>query len=160
MGGWGYVTPSFVKDPDLEPPLKLGGRQADFMAAAMAAVVTMSAVLGRDMNGLGCHLDLSVYEAVVSNMPRDFAMYSYDKVILNRKSGINWVFGVLACKDGYIQIHCPEPRHWMNLLEAMGNPKWGNNELFKIHQSRASNWSILEPLLLEWSMKFTKEEIY
>jgi len=160
MGGLGYATPSRVKDPDLQPPLKLGGRQADFMAAAMAAVVTMSAVIGRSRNGLGCHLDLSVCEAVASNMARDIALYSYDKLIFGRKTGIYYVYGALACKDGYVQFHCPEQHHWKSLLDAMGNPEWGNDELFKTHESRVNNWSLLEPLLLEWSMEFTKEEIY
>ncbi|MDD5093804.1 MAG: CoA transferase [Dehalococcoidia bacterium] len=160
MGGVGYLTPARVKDRDREPPLRMGGRQSDFMAGVMAAVVTMSAVVGRQADGLGRHLDVSVCEAVASTMARDLAVYSYDKVLFGRRSGICYVYGALTCRDGYVQVHCPEYRHWRSFLDAMGNPPWADDELFKTHQSRTNNWHLLEPLISEWSRRLTKEEIY
>ena len=42
----------------------------------------------------------------------------------------------------------------------MGHPQWGDNELFKDFASRAKYWDALRPLIVEWTMQYTEEEIY
>jgi crotonobetainyl-CoA:carnitine CoA-transferase CaiB-like acyl-CoA transferase len=42
----------------------------------------------------------------------------------------------------------------------MGHPEWADSELFKDARTRALYWDALRPLLLEWTMKHTIDEIY
>ncbi|MCL4534487.1 MAG: CoA transferase, partial [Bacteroidetes bacterium] len=63
-GGYGYDYPRPVSDPETEPPLKGGGRAADFITGATAGIAAMQAVLGRGPDGAGRHIDLSQQEAL------------------------------------------------------------------------------------------------
>ena len=51
MCGIAWTTPDRVADPVEQPPLKLGGRQSDFVAGGTAAVATMFAVMAREFSG-------------------------------------------------------------------------------------------------------------
>ena len=42
----------------------------------------------------------------------------------------------------------------------MGNPQWATDSRFATRESRLANWKDLEPLLAEWTSRFTKEEVY
>ena len=44
-------------------------------------------------------------------------------------------------------------------MEAAGSPDWADLEVFATARERARNWDALEPLLLEWTMSHTGEEI-
>jgi crotonobetainyl-CoA:carnitine CoA-transferase CaiB-like acyl-CoA transferase len=65
----------------------------------------------------------------------------------------------LPCKDGYVVIMAVIEAHWRRLMEAAGNPDWGELEVFATAGERARNWDALEPLVLEWTMSHTGEEI-
>ena len=65
----------------------------------------------------------------------------------------------MPCKDGYVVIMAVLEGHWRNLMAAAGNPDWGDLEVFANAQERGRNWDALEPLLLEWTMSHTGEEI-
>ena len=53
----GYGTPTFVEDPETQPPVRPGGYQAYLAAAIAAAGATMGAVLARSFSGEGQHVD-------------------------------------------------------------------------------------------------------
>ena len=42
----------------------------------------------------------------------------------------------------------------------MGHPDWADSELFANAQIRSQYWDALKPLMLEWTMQYTVEEIY
>jgi crotonobetainyl-CoA:carnitine CoA-transferase CaiB-like acyl-CoA transferase len=42
----------------------------------------------------------------------------------------------------------------------MGHPDWADSELFKNAEIRSQYWDALKPLMLEWTMEHTVEEIY
>ncbi len=42
----------------------------------------------------------------------------------------------------------------------MGNPDWADNELFKDYETRAKYWDGLRPLIVDWTMNHTMDEIY
>ena len=159
MGGMGCVTPDWVENPDQEPPLKAGGRQADYLAGLAAAVITMGAVHGCLAERRGQHIDLSEQDAVASVMARYLAVKSYEEGTTGR-DGIPFMERPLPCKNGYVEFHCVEDYHWKALLKVMGNPDWGQEDLFQDYASRCHNWSILEPLLSKWTENRTKDEIY
>jgi crotonobetainyl-CoA:carnitine CoA-transferase CaiB-like acyl-CoA transferase len=45
-------------------------------------------------------------------------------------------------------------------VEVMGHPEWADNELFANAQIRSQYWDALKPLMLEWTMQYTVEDIY
>ena len=53
-----------------------------------------------------------------------------------------------------------EEHQWRRFVEVMGHPDWADNELFKDAEIRSQYWDALKPLMLEWTMEHTVEEIY
>ncbi|MDY6973137.1 MAG: CoA transferase [Thermodesulfobacteriota bacterium] len=159
MGGMASVTPDWVADPDREPPLKGGGRQADFTTGLTAALITMAAMHGQYSTGLGQHIDVSEQEVVASALARVFVLQSSGAMGRKRGDGPN-MERPLPCKDGYIEFHCVESHHWKALMKVMDHPEWGDSELFQDYYARCRNWKTLEPLLAQWTRKRTRDEIY
>ena len=65
----------------------------------------------------------------------------------------------MPCKDGYVVLMAVLDGHWRSLMGAAGDPDWAELEVFGTARERAQNWDALEPLLLEWTMSHTGEEI-
>ena len=161
MGGIGYVTPWIVDDLEHQPPLKGGGRQADFLAGLSAAIVTMAAVWQRQMSGLGCHIDLSEHEAVAAIVGRDLVSHTMDDLVQTRGvPPVAGAFSLIRCKNGYFQVYVREDRQWWPFVEAIGSPGWAREERFKDPQSRTDNWDALEPLIWDSTKDINKEEIF
>ena len=66
----------------------------------------------------------------------------------------------LPCKDGYVFLMCVEDHEYDKFVKVMGNPEWADNELFEDRFKRAEYWDALAIFLPEWSMQYTKEEIF
>jgi len=158
MGGMGWITPDWVKDAAREPPLKGGGRQADFMTGVTAALATMGAFFARRSTGLGQHVDLSEQESVVYALAR-YVTHHFNGETDYRRAKAPTYERTVACKDGYIEFHVVEAVHWKAFKKVMGNPEALNDYKFKDYYSRCRNWDDLEPLVRKWAMEHTKEEI-
>lgn len=160
--GPGYMTPGQIEDPENHPPLKTAGHQADFMAGLTAAICSLTAVFTRRLNrDKGEQLDISEHEAVAFQMARDTAMFSWDKTMPKRtKAGLAMTSGLVPCQDGFFYLHLRDARHWDTYVKLMGNPGWAKDERFKDDLSRGKNYAALEPLMMEWTMRHGKEEIY
>ncbi|MDO8674160.1 MAG: CoA transferase, partial [Dehalococcoidia bacterium] len=157
IGGFGY--PGGSPEPGTTP-LKAGGRQADFVAAANGAVGAMIALYGQRATGRGQHLDVSTMECIASMQETWVEKFTYlglENLRLGRRSiGPGDIF---PCKDGFIQYFAIEEAQWIRFVEVMGNPDWAHSELFKDRDSRTQYWDALKPLITEWTMERTKEEI-
>lgn len=160
MGGPAYVTPSHSEDNSQEP-LKIGGRVVSFQAGLSGAAGTLCALYARRVTGLGGQVDVSELESVAQNMLNQARWYTYGKHIASRTDrGAMAPQHMLPCKDGYVGIYMTEEEQWQRFLEVIGSPDWGDSELFKDSASRAEYWDGLEPLILDWTMKHTMEDIY
>jgi crotonobetainyl-CoA:carnitine CoA-transferase CaiB-like acyl-CoA transferase len=140
--GYGYISTVCIREPVM-PPVKAGGRQAEFGAAQSASVATMCAVFARDQ-----------YESFIE----------YWTFAENETGGVTspilQPMIPLECKDGWIFLICVEEDQFDRLVEIMGNPEWAQNELFENRFSRAEYADALVPLLTEWTMEHTKDEIF
>ena len=162
-GGLAFSTPGIpdgVQDPATEPPLTANTPIGELMTGVQGSVACVAALLARRLGGHGCEIDLSLQEGVAAVMPFELAHAAYHEPKKREPS----VFGVMPnvympCKDGYVVIMAVIDAHWRRLMEAAGNPDWGELEVFAAAEERARNWDALEPLLLDWTMSHTGEEI-
>ena len=65
----------------------------------------------------------------------------------------------MPCKDGYVLIALPWDHMWQAFVSVIGNPDWAQWEIFQDSLQRGANWDALKLLLLDWTMRFTGEEI-
>ena len=159
MGGVGYIS---TREGDIsKEPIKYPAHLFSFQAGLSAAAATLGALYHQSVTGLGEQLDVSEQESVIQNLNSAIARYSYAKQIVSRTDVLSVAPPhILPCKDGYIYHAFVEEHQWRRFVEVMGHPDWADNELFKDASTRAKYWDALKPLLLEWTMEHTVEEIY
>ena len=162
-GGLSFSTPGVpdgVEDPEREPPLTANTPLAELMTGVLGSAACMAALLARRFSGQGCEIDLSLQEGVAAVMPYELAHAAYHEAKTRQPPGFALMPNVyLPCKDGYVVIMAVLDGHWRRLMEAAGNPEWGDLEVFATGRDRGRNWDALEPLMLEWTMSHTGEEI-
>ena len=162
-GGLSFATPGVpdgVEDPAKEPPLTANTPLAELMTGVLGSAGCVAALLARQFSGQGCEIDLSLQEGVAAVMPYELAHAAYHEPKTRQPPGFALMPNVyMPCKDGYVVIMAVLDGHWHRLMEAAGSPEWGDLEVFATGRQRGQNWDALEPLLLEWTMSHTGEEI-
>ncbi len=149
---------------DERPPIRAGGHQVGFWAGLAGATSAAMALTWRDLTGDGRHVDVSALETLISMNESPVAQHGAGVLPRGRSTLNDWQRGtslaILPCKDGYFGYSPREEHQWVAWLEVMGNPPWGQDPRFQTNDSRREHYDALEPLLLEWTMQRSKEEIY
>ncbi|TMB99826.1 MAG: CoA transferase [Chloroflexi bacterium] len=158
-GGWTAVN-GWPGRPDM-PPLRAFGQQTAYQAGVNAAVAVMGAAFQQLKTSRGQHIEVSAQECIVSILELTFVMWSYMEV-----PAVRWgqrpihPIDFFECKDGWIFVLCLEEHQWKSFLDMMGNPEWGEWEVFANPFVRASNWDALKPLIQEWVSEWTVDDLY
>jgi len=158
IGGVGYAS---AREIDIsQEPIKVPMHLFTFQAGLSAAVATVGALFHQSVTGSGTQLDVSEQESIFQNLHSILRFY-YKKQIVSRTDILDAApCHILPCKDGYIYHANLEESEWQHFVELMGNPDWAESELFKDYPTRAKYWDALKPLILDWTMKHTMDEIY
>jgi crotonobetainyl-CoA:carnitine CoA-transferase CaiB-like acyl-CoA transferase len=166
MSGVGFDTPyNQVTDLKNHPPLKLGGRQSDYLTGYVASSAAMCAVFARKKSGAGQHVDVSQWLAMVSMMRPSIGVYTHEskespgfqRLSTRHKAGPQWVF---PCKDGWVSLSLATDRFWNAAKRAMGNPEWMENEIFQTTVSRAAHVDAIEAAATDWLSTRTRREAF
>ena len=146
-----------------EPPLEHGTFSADFFGAYVAATWGLAALHGHEQTG-GQHIDVSCAEVIAAIFVgcQNIGAYAQDGVFESR-TGVGMPLGapatILPCKDGYVWMMALESGQWNGLCKAMGEPEWAKADIFQDMFARAQNADVIYPLIQEWNMEHTKQEI-
>lgn len=160
-GGPGYVTPRFIGDNNKEPlrPLQM----ASFIAGITAAVAVMCALYAQRRDKLGQEVDVSQLEALVVAAGFYSAYWPFEHRSASRADRRGYFPEQhFQCKDGQVFLHAVNPaeHHWRRFVAMMGNPEWANDPLFQTGTSRGELAEALIPLITEWTLRHTKQEIF
>lgn len=161
MGGVAFASPITIEDPENHSPLRGGGHQAEFTAAA--ASVTMGAVFSRMRTGEGQQVDISVYEVLADLLRSESAGYFYGEPPRTDRSPAGRAAmnpTLYRTTDGYASFGAATDEHWRNLVRAMGSPEWATNPLFDTREWRAEYGDAIKPIVVEWASGFTKKDLY
>ena len=166
MSGVGYETPWHqVTDPENQPPLKLGGRQSDYLTGYTAAAAAMCALYSRKSNGAGQHVDVAQWLSMVSMVRPNIGFYSHEdknsdsfqRLYSRQKRAAQWVY---PCKDGWVSFNAGTDRFWRGAKKALGRPEWMDTELFDTVLGRASNIDAIEAGVIDWLSTTTRTEAF
>lgn len=119
--------------PDGKPPIP-GATVADSAGGGMHAVIAiLAALLHRQADGRGRHLDVSVADGVLALMALSVDEYLATGTTV--ETGSNLLLGRYACYDTYqagdgkwLAVAAIEPRFWANLCNLLGLPKWAGHQ--------------------------------
>ncbi len=158
-GGEGYCLPG-GKEHLQKPPLKIGNFVAEYDAGLNASLATLAALYARNVTGRGQLVDISKQESVMSLYSMFVPRYINEKLVVSRANQGYPYGGIMECKDGYIAVVCWFERDWQALMKLIGDPEWAKEDRFSSDASRGRHGEEINALLLEWTMKHTKDEIY
>ena len=151
-------------------PLKYGGEIAQYFAGTTAAAVTMGALAGVALTGVGDWIDISVLEAMAGH-PHQIgrrAPFAYsgemDLRIEPRTSAAGgrepYAVGTFRCKDGYVSFLPLGPRMWPNIAQMIGQPELREDPRFLTTQDRSDNRLELERIFQAWLDQHTRMEVF
>ena len=158
-----------VADPDSEPPIRAGGRQADQVAGVSATTATLAALFRLRTTGQGCHLVVSSFEAMATQSIAGLANIAMGRESPTRQAAevreasiggqVAAIGGVLPCNDGYVAISPREDAQWARWLDLMGNPDWSDDPKFNTRSARQQNSLELWELLAAWTRQRSRFDI-
>lgn len=121
-------------------PLKLGGNVVQYQAGTVAAIATMGALYGAELQGEGQHVDVSIMETQAGSADRRIIYllgYACAGVLTTRwpppREAVRMVIlpqGVYPCKDGFINT-LSLPQWWPRYLQALGMPELKDDPRFQ-----------------------------
>jgi benzylsuccinate CoA-transferase BbsE subunit len=158
-----------VDNPAQQPPIRAGGHQAELVVGMAAATATLSALYRKRLTGLGCHVQVSAYEAMVNQLISGLANCAYDRPAPPRDlrqvkeaaigGMVSAIGGVLPTNDGYVAISPREDAQWERWLDIMGRPAWAEDERFVTREARQRHTPELWERLSNWSRQHSKHDI-
>ena len=167
MAASGYMQ--ITGDPD-GPPVRQGNEQSHFPGSQHAAVAIMGALYYRDMlSGEGQYIDVSLQEALITYYTDAHPALAWTQLGENvTRVGTNSTLvvplGAFPCKDGWISAGIITPREWDTLAqwiyEVTGNEEALNEQYRGGNQERAPHIDILTALFVDFSTRFTAEELF
>ena len=146
LAGWQSLTGG----PD-DPPTKSGISLVDLTAGYVAALATLAGVWRARRDGIGCEVDLSLFEVALAQLAY-LATWSltgsYEPTRRADSAHQSLIpFQNFRTKDGWIVIACPKEALWRRLCAAIERPQWIEDKRFATFSARAENRLILVPLL-------------
>ena len=156
-------------DPD-GPPLRQGNEQSHFPGAQYAAAAIMGALFYRDIQGGGGqYIDVSQQEAMITYYtdahPALAWMQRGENVTrVGTNSTLVIPLGAYPSSDGWISAGIITPREWENLsqwmYEVTGNEEILNDDYKGGNQDRAPFNDIITALVIDFTTRFTSEELF
>lgn len=140
--------------PGAPPPL-LRMSLADMYAGTHGVAGVCAALYGRTRTGKGRHIDLALYDCVVSM--HDYAVQEYlmsDGAILPVQTGADMpnstVYGVFSAPDGHLVIAAQVDDAWMRLARLIGGDVLAGDARFHTTAGRNAHRLEILPRVTAW----------
>ena len=162
--GMAFTSALRMADTTTSGPRAVPGHLAEMVAGLAAATAAMVGLAGREAGNPAETIDISVAESIVSFMRYETVIYSYGWGLPSRsklaRSPVAAPVFQQATADGFVDMLIMQEDPWRALLEVLGSPAWGNDELFATHPLRSQYWDALEPMLQEELAKQSTATLY
>jgi len=143
-------------------PTRVGVAITDYLAGLYATQGILLALRDRDTSGRGQHVDISLFEAMLSVMRLPLSMLQATGVDPTRVGNdhLNIApYEPLRASDGSIIVAVANPRLWERFCAAIDRPDLRDDPRFKTNTDRVANRRILKQTLEDTFQRFTVEEL-
>ena len=152
--GWMSLT----GEPD-GPPTKTGLSLVDLGAGTMASLGMVSAIFRARQTGLGCDVDVNLFDTALANLGYVAAWFltrGYQAHRTPDSSHPSQIPSqVVPTKDGWLVIMCAKEKFFQNLVRVLGVPELAEDARFCSFADRLENRDILVPILKDLFRKKT-----
>ncbi len=143
---------------DERPRPVIAGALGDIGSGMFAVIGSLSALRHREITGLGQHVDIAMYDAMVAMQDIGPLMYSMGVPENPTVAGIGLFAGYRAA-DGHFVLHCIRETQFAALARLLDHPEWIDDPRFAERQGWAThNEEVIRPVLEQWASGRTKLE--
>ena len=143
-------------------PTRVGVAITDYLAGLYATQGILLALHDRHTSGLGQHVDISLFEAMLSVMRLPMSVLLATGVTPSRVGNdhLNIApYQPLRAKDGLIIVAVANPALWVRFCEAVERPEWRDDPRFKTNTDRVANRAALKEAIELMFERFTVDEL-
>jgi crotonobetainyl-CoA:carnitine CoA-transferase CaiB-like acyl-CoA transferase len=147
-------------------PVKMAGNLMQYQAGAIAATATLVGLYGAQIDGVGEHIDVSLFETHAGTVDRRstfLTAYAYTGEVTRRQvSGPSGMLprGIYPCLDGYISIHVAN-EWWPRLARMLERPDLLSDPKFATPAARTDieHQAEFDAFFYPWLLERSKREI-
>ena len=139
-----------------EPPLRAGAAVADSAAGLYAATGILVALAERERSGRGQWIATSLLEAQIALMDFQAARYLIEGEVPPQAGNDHpyaTPMGVIATKDGWLNLGVGGDGQWQALCRALDRPDWAADPAYATGPARFARrpeiWTMLRPIFAE-----------
>jgi CoA:oxalate CoA-transferase len=128
------------------PPTRCGVSFGDLVPALYAAVATLAALRRRDAGGGGAHIDVAMFDSLVSCLESVAmrALYTTDPVTrLGNEHALSAPLGTFETADGPIALAIANDALFERLAHVLEQPEWLSDPRFATEEDRAAHRDVL-----------------
>jgi len=154
-----------ITGDESHPPMKTAAAFADFIAGTHLYAGIVSALLGRERNGGGATVDISMQDCVFPTLATALGSFYVAGEQMpragNRHPGKALApYNVYAAKDGHVAIICIREGHWRKLCKAMNQEALVEDPRFATMKDRAANMDDVDALVTQWTSAHSRDELF
>ncbi|MBK5267666.1 MAG: CoA transferase [Acidimicrobiia bacterium] len=136
-------------DPD-GPPARMGAPMADISGGIYACISILAALVGRERNGTGQHVDVAMLDSLIHLLSYD----ALDHLTTGKEVGrhgsahahmVPWQ--AFATLDGYVVVAARDEKFWINLCDAIDRPDLKTDPRTADNAARVANRAEVVPIL-------------
>lgn len=139
-----------VTGEDGRPPVRTGYSVVDQGTGMWAANAILGALLRRERTGLGCTVEVSLYETALSWMSIAAAQFQSSGELPGRHgSGAATIapYRAYATSDGYLVVAAGNNALFERLCRLLDHPEWAADARFQSNPDRVKNREVLDALI-------------
>ncbi len=143
-------------------PTRVGVAITDYLAGLYASQGILLALHERHTSGLGQHVDISLFEAMLSVMRLPMAVMQGSGATPTRVGNdhLNIApYEPLRAKDGQIIVAVANPRLWIRFCDAIQRPELRDDPRFTSNTERVANRAALKQELERTFAQWTTDEV-
>ena len=145
-----------------EPPILAGNTLGDAISGMHAAAGLLTALIARERNGRGQHVDVAMQEVMIQMSGPQLM----DALLNGREHAPNGnrrpgqVRGAYRCEgdDAWVAISARDERGWEALCAAIGSPGLARDWRFRDAAGRDASHDAIDAILEQWTSARTKFE--
>jgi benzylsuccinate CoA-transferase BbsF subunit len=136
----------------------------DHLAPPFGGLALIAAIDYRRRTGKGQYIDQAQVETGLNYMSPiilDYVVNGRELELVGNKNKYASPYGAYPCKgdDRWVAIGVFTDKEWENFCKVIGNPSWTKDTRFSTLASRVKYSEDLDRLVVEWTIKFTAEQV-
>ena len=144
------------------PPTLVGEAVSDVVSGLFASWGVLAALLGRERNGQGTHVDVAMLDATLAFTATSVSRFLFtgrNPVRVGNRHPLSAPFGVYAAADGHYVLAVLNNKLFAQLCAVIGQPALAHDARFATDELRSLNEPALRAAIEAWSDTLTVDQV-